>query len=139
MYERILVPTDGSDDAARAADHAVAIAGRFGATLYGLSVVETRTGYDNALDAGEVERALHEDSEAALADLRDRADAAGVDCETELREGVPPEEILAFARERDVDLVVMGAHGSSAFREVLLGSATEYVLREGDVPVLVAE
>lgn len=138
MYERVLVPTDGSDHATRAVEHAVAVAERFGSTLHGLYVVETRTAYDNdIIDPAEVEAALHEEGEAALAALRERAEAAGIPVETELRDGAPPAEIVAYARDHDVDLVVMGSHGRSGFKERLLGSATEALLQAEDLPVLV--
>jgi nucleotide-binding universal stress UspA family protein len=140
MYEHVLVPTDGSEGASRAVEHAVAIADRFGATLHGVYVVETRTAYDNDIvDPGEVEATLRGEGEAALAALSERAAEAGVAVETDVRRGAPPEEIEAAARELDADLVVLGARGRSAFKERLLGSATERALRAGDLPVLVAE
>ncbi|MFB6171055.1 MAG: universal stress protein [Haloarculaceae archaeon] len=138
MYEHVLVPTDGSDHANRAVEHAVAIASRFDATLHGLYVVETRTAYDNAIvDPEEVKQTLREEGEAALAALRDRATSAGLDVETALRKGAPPAEIVAYAREHGVDLVVMGSRGRSSFKERLLGSATEALLQAEDLPVLV--
>lgn len=138
MYERVLVPTDGSDHASHAVEHAVTIAERFGATLHGIYVVESRTAYDNDIvDPDEVEATLREEGEAALDALRERAGATDVAIETVLQHGPPPEEIVSYAREEDVDLVVMGSHGRSSFKERLLGSATEALLQADDLPVLV--
>lgn len=54
-----------------------------------------------------------------------------------LREGFPPEELLAQVKVGEHDLVVMGTHGRTGLGRVLLGSVTERVLRECQVPVLV--
>ncbi len=56
---------------------------------------------------------------------------------TTIDEGVPHERIVAYVDEHDVEVVVMGAKGRSAFKRSLLGSATEGVLRRTDTPVLV--
>ncbi|MFC6793182.1 universal stress protein [Halobaculum halobium] len=56
---------------------------------------------------------------------------------TSIREGVPHEELLSYAEDQGVDLVVVGAKGRSAFQTVLLGSTTEAILRADQVPVLV--
>ncbi len=59
-------------------------------------------------------------------------------CETVLREGFPPAEILAQVAEGGPSLLVIGTHGRTGIKRVLLGSVTERVLRECKVPVLVA-
>ncbi|MDL5361721.1 universal stress protein [Halalkalicoccus sp. NIPERK01] len=136
MYERILLATDGSDGATAAGAHAVSLARRYGAELHAVYVVETRTGYDNAIvDPEVVRRNLREEGEAALAAVETRAGSDSV--VTSIREGVPHEELLAYVDEMDIDLVVVGSKGRSAFRTILLGSTTEAVLRADAVPVLV--
>ncbi|WP_336133710.1 universal stress protein [Natronomonas amylolytica] len=138
MYDRILVATDGSENAADAIDEAVALADGTGASLHGIYAIETRTAYDNAIvDPDEVERTLREDGEEALAVLDERAAEAGIEAETAIRKGVPHEEILDYAADHGVDLIVIGATGRSAFKTVLLGSTAERVLRQAAVPVLV--
>lgn len=138
MYDHILLATDGSEDSEAAVEHAANLAAASGGTVHAVSVVETRTAYDNDIvDPAEVETALREEGETALAALRETGEAAGLDVVTEIRRGAPPEEIAAYARDRDVDLVVMGSHGRSSFKERLLGSATEALLRAEDLPVLV--
>jgi nucleotide-binding universal stress UspA family protein len=138
MYDRILVATDGSETAADAIDEAVSLADATGAALHGIYVIETRTAYDNAIVEPEaVERALREDGEEALASLDGRAAEAGIGAETVIRKGVPHEEIIDYAADHGVDLVVIGATGRSAFKTRLLGSTAERVLRGAAVPVLV--
>jgi len=135
MYDRILVATDGSEAAERAADHAAELARRYDATLHAVYVVESRLGYDNAIVDPETVRAnLRADGEAALEGVE--AAAGDRDVVTALREGVPHEELLAYVEREGIDLVVMGATGRSAFKTVLLGSTAERLARAGVAPVL---
>jgi nucleotide-binding universal stress UspA family protein len=138
MYDQILVAVDGSDHANTAVTHAIELADRYDAELHGLYVIETRTAYDNAIiDPDERREALREDGETELAAVREQADAAGVPVETAIEEGAPTEEILAYIDEQEIDAVCMGERGRSDFKTVLLGSATETVIHETDIPVVV--
>ncbi|NIC00724.1 universal stress protein [Halobacterium sp. R2-5] len=137
MYDHILVATDGSATAQRASAHAVELAGQAGADLHAVYVIETRTGYDNAIVDPEVVRQnFQEEGEAALAAIEDQAGPA-LAVTTAIREGVPHEEVLAHVDENDVGLVVVGSKGRSAFKTRLLGSTAEAVLHSARVPVLV--
>lgn len=138
MYDRILVATDGSDAARRATDHAVELARRYEATLHAVYVVESRLGYDNAIVDPETVRAnLRADGEAALTDVEHAAGECAV--VTAIREGVPHEELLAYVDREEIDLVVLGTTGRSAFKTVLLGSTAERLARAGAVPVLLVD
>lgn len=138
MYDSLLVATDGSDAASLAVEHAIGLAERLDATLYGVAVVETRTAYDNDIvDPDEAERRLRERAEASLAALEETADDAGIHVETVLRAGVPHEEIVAYADEWGVDAIVVGSRGRSEFKRALLGSTVDGVTRLATRPVLV--
>ncbi|QSG03613.1 universal stress protein [Natranaeroarchaeum sulfidigenes] len=138
MYDEILLATDGSDDAAAAADHALDHAERYDATLHLVSVVETRTAYDNAIvDPETVAGNLRKEARKTLDLLAERAEAAGVETTTEILEGVPHEAIENYAAERDVDLILLGTQGRSAFKRALLGSTTDSIVRSRVAPVLV--
>ncbi|WP_207588399.1 universal stress protein [Halomontanus rarus] len=138
MYDSVLVATDGSEASAAAVDHGIALAARLKVPLHGLAVVETRTGYDNAIvDPAEVETRLRSEAETALESVESTAREADVAVVTACQTGVPHEEILAYVEERDVDLVVIGAQGRSTFRRVLLGSTADALVRLSPVPVLV--
>ncbi len=138
MYDSILVATDGSDDASIAVDHAVELANRLEASLHGVAVVETRTAYDNAIvDPEEARRRLRTEAEESLEEVEQTARAAGVPVVTQVLEGVPHEEILAYVDEHDVETVVVGARGRSSFRRALLGSTVDAVVRLSPVPVIV--
>lgn len=138
MYDRVLVATDGSETAESAIDHAVAVADAFDADLHAIAVVETRTDYDNAIvDPETVRENLRADARSALEAAGDRAAAAGLDAETALAEGAPAAEILDYARQQGVDLILLGAVGRSELQNILLGSTVERVIRESAIPVTV--
>lgn len=138
MYDDILLATDGSEDAAAAVDHAMGLAAASGGTVHAVSVVETRTAYDNAIvDPEEVRENLRNDAREALAAVERAAGEAGVDCETTVEEGPPPERLLAAVEETGADVVVLGATGRSGFKRLVLGSTTEQLLAESPVPVVV--
>ena len=134
MYSDVLVPTDGSPAAGRAIKHAIAIADRFDATVHGLYVfVEGPYG---SLDQEDVRAEADADAKRVLDHLTREATRRGVDATTATRRGTPDEEIIAFANEMNVDMIVMGTAGRSGLNRVLVGSVTEYVVRNATVPVV---
>jgi nucleotide-binding universal stress UspA family protein len=135
----VLVTTDGSAEAERAAPVAGNVASEFGATLHVLTIVDVQ-GEAGLFDAGGVSREYIERLEARGQEAVDRlAESidADVDLETALERGTPHEAIGSFAAEHDVDLLVIGSEGQSSLPEQRLGSVTTRVLRTVDVPVLV--
>jgi nucleotide-binding universal stress UspA family protein len=136
VYERILVPTDGSDAAAAAAEHALELADADDATLHVLYVVDVRMSpISTGMDREAVVDLLELSDEQPTAPIRARA-AASIPVVEAIRIGVPDEAIRAYVEEVDCDLVVMGTHGRTGLEHALLGSVTEHVLRTVDVPVL---
>lgn len=126
-YEGILLPTDGSESARRAADHALELAGALDATLHVLSVTEeSLVGEDDTSAA-----------EEAVAEVVEAAEAHGVEnVETHVEAGTPDEEIDSFVADHDVDAVVMGTTGRRGIERVLLGSVAEKTVRSATVPVI---
>ncbi len=135
MYDRILLPTDGSDAGDRAVDQALGLARETGAALHVLFVVEDIPYAPEMMD-DKVEAQLRAIGEEALESIRERADEAGVEVVAALREGVPHTSILNYIDDEACDLVVMGTHGRSGLDRYLLGSVTERVVRTASVPVL---
>lgn len=135
MYDRILLPTDGSEGSDRALGQAIELATETGAELHVLFVVEN-VSYAPEMADERVTLQLRGIGENAIESVRERAEAAGVDVETAIEEGTPHRAILEYADESDVDLIVMGTHGRSGLDKYLLGSVTERVVRTADVPVL---
>jgi nucleotide-binding universal stress UspA family protein len=134
MYDRILLPTDGDPRTERAVEHALDLAGQYGADLHVLSVVD-----DAALvseNAAVVAEALEQEGRNAVEDIAERAEAAGVAATGTVQHGRPHRTILDYTESNDVDLVVMGTHGRQGLDRYLLGSVAERVVRLSTVPVL---
>lgn len=137
-YQEILVPTDGSEYAEVAVDHALAVAGRFDARVHAVNVVnvvDVALTPDYSLPAEVIEH-LHAAGEAATERIAERARDAGLEAVTEVHEGYPVRELLDYVAEHDVDLVTMGTAGRTGVGRYLLGSTTERVVRRSEVPVL---
>lgn len=135
MYDRILLPTDGSRGNSPAVDQAVDLAAETGAELHVLFVVED-IHYGPELMDGQVEARLRQIGKEAIEEIRTRAAEVGIDVETAVESGTPHHEILEYADENDVDVIVMGTHGRSGLDRYLLGSVTERVVRTSERPVL---
>jgi len=139
MYERLLVPFDGGEHALAALEHALELAADHDATVHVLYVIDTTTN-PLVVSKDEVRAGLREVGEdaagRAFAAAEERADEHGVDLTTELREGKPAVQILESVGDLDVDLIVMGTHGRSGLRRLVLGSVAEKVLRTTNVPAL---
>lgn len=139
MYDHILVPTDGSEEAREAADYAIELASHFDATVHALYIVEpaTITLPSEAMRHEEVRDEYRAWGEEVTTDVVDRAAEHGLDGVKTVSEGPPHEEINRYAAENGVDLVVMGTAGQTGLRERLLGSVTEKTARVSDVPILI--
>ncbi|GAB3670509.1 universal stress protein [Halopiger thermotolerans] len=135
-YDDVLVPTDGSEGAAAAYEPAIDLASTYDATLHSLSVIETNAlGLETAPKGSD--EGPDEAARTALETVETNASEASVtDVVTEITFGSPYEEILAYVREHDVDLVVMGTHGRSGIPRYLLGSVAEKLVRTAPVPLM---
>jgi nucleotide-binding universal stress UspA family protein len=135
MYSHIVIPVDGSDEAAVAARRGLELAATVDATVDVLHVVE-RNALRLTRGADERER-LRERGRDVLADVEAIAAELGRPVRTELREGKPAVQIDEFAAGRDADLIVVGRQGATGLGKRLLGGVTEQVLHRSDVPVFV--
>ncbi|MDN0073517.1 universal stress protein [Crenobacter sp. SG2303] len=142
MYQRILVPIDGSETAQRGLEEAIALASRLGAKIRLFHVVDSLAVYvgmadQAALDEGRLE--LRADGLKLLQEARQRVAETGVQVDARLLECAAPsigELILDEVRLWSADLIVMGTHGHKGMRHLVLGSDAEYVVRRSPVPVL---
>jgi len=135
MYQKILVPTDGSAGADAALAEAIDLAAAFDATVHSLYVADTsaaqpETGYVDIVESFE------RIGEETTTDAVERAEQAGVEAVGAVRTGPPHRTILDYVEAVDADLVVMGTHGRTGLERYLLGSVTEKVVRTAEVPVL---
>jgi nucleotide-binding universal stress UspA family protein len=143
MYQRILVPVDGSPASNKGLREAIALARLTGGRILLLHVVDDMslmiTGADYVGLSAEVFAALREAGEKVLAEAKNDVERAGVPVETRLYENIDLplwQRAVALVGEWHADLVVMGTHGRRGVRRVVLGSDAEQVVRTASVPVL---
>jgi nucleotide-binding universal stress UspA family protein len=138
MYDRILVPTDGSEGVDRTLEHALTLARDHDATVHALYVVDRRFELAADEDREDLIEELTSRGEEAVASVADAAADAGVAAVTSVREGIPYKSILGYADEADIDVIVMGTHGRTGRdRLAHLGSVTDRVVENATVPVFV--
>jgi len=142
MYQRILVPVDGSPTAERGLREAIGLATGQNTRLLFLHVVDDYTmliEMSSAAGYDEMIRGLRQYGLEVLSKAKGAADAASVHCETLLREVTGKriaDVIIEQAQQHACDLIVMGTHGRKGFTRLTLGSAAEGVARSSPVPVL---
>lgn len=143
MYDRILVPLDGSATSEAGVLEAIRLAqGQPGTRLVLLHVMNdfpSMMEMAGVADFEELRAHLRRWGEALLAKAAKLAADAGVACESRMREihgGRIADAVLEEAREGRCDLVVMGTHGRRGLRRLALGSDAEQVVRGADVPVM---
>ncbi len=140
-FHKILVPTDFAPHSAEAIRVAASLSRIFAAPLTVMTVYQPAV---VTMVPDGVMFPVPVDIEAELAQMKAKlrqlelaAAAAGASAvSSELRQGAPFDEIIANAREGAFDLIVMGTHGHTGLKHVLLGSVTEKVVREAPCAVL---
>jgi len=142
MFDRILVPVDGSSTALRGVDKAIALAQAFGGRIDLVNVVDAYpfvgVGADYTFAQDEYMTAATASSNEALARAEASVTAAGLQCGRRILEGhLVHEGILEAAKALGSDLIIMGSHGRHGFEKLLLGSTTQRVLSHTTLPVLV--
>ncbi|QIB76532.1 universal stress protein [Halogeometricum borinquense] len=138
MYTDILVPTDGSDLAERGLEHGMELAQEHGAHLHILFVVDEAvygstpalSSYEAFLDK------MADDAEDLAEDFIEEATEQGIDSTMSVLRGVPHEEILNYAQENNIDAIVMGKRGATGVGYPHIGSVTDRVIREAEIPVI---
>jgi nucleotide-binding universal stress UspA family protein len=142
MFRRILVPTDGSELSLRAARGAAELAGRVGAKIVALTVIEpyayaslseyraeTITEYEQRAEQLARERLLPVEQVARNGDIEFESAIC--------RSFSPWEAIIETAQRRECDVIFMASHGRRGLNAVLLGSETQKVLTHSSLPVMV--
>jgi nucleotide-binding universal stress UspA family protein len=140
--KQILVPTDFSEPSDKAVRYAKALAEAFGGvTLHFLHVVDnafvhgwTSEGYVGALP--EFRERLERQARETLDKLAAASELPRSAVRLATRVGHPVVEILRYAKEEAIDLVVLGTHGRSGLGHLLMGSVAERVVRTASCPVL---
>ena len=143
-YKNILFCTDFSENAQFALPFAIDLTKKYGATLHVIHVyqepghvAEFEISSNVKMDWIRVAHLMGTEMEKKLNALRERVTQELGACQSELSRGRPHTEILRYAKEAKIDLIVMGSHGLSGLEHVLFGSTAERVLRESPCHVLV--
>jgi nucleotide-binding universal stress UspA family protein len=143
MYANILIPTDGSALAEKAAQHGIALAKRIVAKTTALTVsppfhvftTDTQMLEDTP---AQYQARMKQRAEKILGAVAHAAQAAGVACETvHVEHEHPYQAIIDTAVSKGCDLIVMASHGRRGISAIVLGSETVKVLTHSKIPVLV--
>jgi len=139
---RILVPVDFSPHSERALRYATALAGRHGASVYVLHVVEdpiAAGAWSPDVDIPnlrDIQKALVEEGERKLERYRTIGEGQRVPTVTAALMGMTAQTITEYAKNLGMDLIVMGTHGRSGLAHLFMGSVAEHVVRHAPCPVL---
>ena len=139
LFEKILVPLDGSGHSLKALEMAVKIALKFDGKITLIHVYSIGGFAISPTPVQEFIEAIRKAGVDILANGEKRVKAKGIHVETLLIEGHAVEQIVKACREGKFDLVVMGARGLSKIKEILLGSVSDGVTRHACCPVLVVK
>ncbi len=136
-WNRLLLATDGSRYSATATAKAIELAKEYGGSLMVVSVVDVPTEF-----YGEAPKAVEdmiENAKEYTAAVKRHAEAAGVRAETYVKESEADTAIVTLAKEQQADVIVVGSHGRTGLKRLLMGSVTEKVIGAATCPVLVVK
>lgn len=131
MFETIMVPTDGSKCSLKAEDIAIAIAKNFKAKLVVVHVIDEKLIYPFEV--------LEEEGNTILDEAARKGKDEGVDVEQVLIVGSPAHDMEKIVEKTGADLVVIGTHGKTGIRKILMGSVAESSIKTVKVPVLLVK
>ncbi len=136
-WKTIILATDGSKYSVAAGKRAISLAKSYGGALKVLSVVDVASEfYDEAPQAVD---SLVKQAKEYVADVKKQAEDAGVNADTFIREDEVYLAINNLAQEEKADIIILGSHGRTGLRRLLMGSVTEKVIGHSFCPVLVVK
>ncbi len=141
MLKKILVPTDFSENSSAALSYAEKLAEKFGAEIHLLHVISNDTAVAMGSDgffsvSDEILQELHAAVKKKLAETADSVGNSVKVVTQEMIEGAPFAEIVRYAKNNNIDLIVLGTHGRTGISHLLIGSVAEKVVRKARCPVL---
>jgi len=142
LFERILVPIDGSQLSLKAAKQGIYIAKKLESEVVFLYVIDVRMIETSSLtgtDQGILRTRLRNVAERYLNEAAKLAEEENIMFQNRIREGLPAEDILKEIEEKKIDLVIMGSKGMSGAHRVIIGSTAEEVVRWSPCPVLIVK
>ena len=144
-FKRIIVPIDFSDCSRKALEYAAATARAHRSKLTILHVYEEAfiepyvRAANTEEEAQEIVRGIEQDNEVKYDDFLKKIDLSGVEYDRLLRKGIPSNEIVETAREQKAQLIVVGTHGRSGIKHMLIGSDAEEVVRNAPCDIVVVK
>jgi len=137
MFQHVLVPTDGSKAARRAAEHAIDIVVDSSGRMTALYVIDMGDADYVAVpsDIAETKERIRSKGEGLVEEIREMAEEAGVECETAVVTGIADEAIVDYAEEHDIDLIALGKHGKRDPDKPIVGNTARRVVQQSSVPV----
>ncbi len=141
LYKKILIATDGSEHTKNAVNYGIDLAKNTGAKLHAIYVVDTAAFASIPMDAAweSMYELLKQEGDEATKYVADKALEESLEVERSTIEGHPAEEIIKYAENNSINLIVMGTLGKSGLDRFLLGSVAEKVVRNSKIPVLVVK
>lgn len=146
MISKILVPTDGSKTALKAAAFAVDLAKQLKASIVALCVIDKRLYVAQSGFAAKttkqtpetIEEYLNDAARGYAEEIKKLCDQNGIDVRISIKMGYPVEEIVKEARKIKAQMIVMGSRGRSALSATVLGSVSYGIIHnDKSIPVLI--
>jgi nucleotide-binding universal stress UspA family protein len=144
VFEKILLPTDFSDVAEKALDFVKQLKDAGTHEVVILHVIkknslEVIAQYSSIRDFREVEKEVEGDARKRISRIKEELKECGFNVQVRIETGFPFSEILRVETEENVSAIVIGSHGLSNLKEILLGSVSESVIRKSKKPVIVVK
>jgi nucleotide-binding universal stress UspA family protein len=144
MHKKILLPTDGSENAIKAGEYAISLADLSGADIIVLNVIDTY--YLDSIPQPDVRESVDEELrtsvrkaverfEETLEENKCNGKCTNVNFKILIKEGKPADVILKTIDEEGIDQVIIGKSGKHGLEKFLLGKTTDKVVKEAKVPV----
>jgi nucleotide-binding universal stress UspA family protein len=148
MFKKILLATDGSEGALKAARAAAEIAGKFGATVTVLSVgqipvINLFNYYPSMIEPEvlpeNIEKRIIEHAQTAIKETSRLLEEAGVPFDTRFELGHPADTICDISASEKYNLIVMGSRGLSGLKGLLVGSVSNRVVHQCHCPIIIVK
>ena len=143
MFKKILYPTDFSDVSKKALQYIKKLKMAGAKEVIVFHVIDEREIEqishlaEVTLDIKKLEKQREEYAQKEIGAIEAELKESGFDIKTRIEKGIPFKDILRVEEEEDISVVVIGSHGKSCIKEMLLGSVSEKVIRKSNKPILV--
>ena len=131
MFDKIMVPTDGSEFAKKAEEMALSLAEKLEATVVAVHVIDEKLIYPFEV--------MEEDGKEILSNVQKKGQKMGVKVEEVLIFGNPRHDMKKISEKTGADLVVIASHGRTGFEKIIMGSVAENTLKTLNMPVLLVK